>query len=240
MAAGEPITPRNSSEKDVAAGAIFDSSISHRSPGASRKSCSDLNASDLGWRTSVTSPPVVYAPSAAAGCGTLTTKFFLPLETSDTASGPAAFRPSIPLTSENVTTSPSSRSRSSSSTVCTRSLVVPSFSSTTTMCSTIALLMLSPVGSAHVNCSPRSTKTPAASPRTSARMKAIGGDAARQAASARSASSRERSIATTAVKADRSVGNAPVAVETATPGLSSCICCTQASARFLPASAGER
>ena len=41
LAAGEPMTMRNSSAKLVAAGAILDSSTSHRSPGERRKSCSE-------------------------------------------------------------------------------------------------------------------------------------------------------------------------------------------------------
>ena len=62
-------------------------------------------------RTSLTRPPLVYAPSVAAGAGTTTTKFFLPLLQSVTSSPPCVLRPSMPLTSEKVTVSPSSRSR---------------------------------------------------------------------------------------------------------------------------------
>ena len=76
LAAGEPITARNGSEKEVAALAIFDSSTSHSSPGALRKSWSDLNASVFGWRTSVISPPVRWSSRAAPGGSGNAKRFF--------------------------------------------------------------------------------------------------------------------------------------------------------------------
>ena len=109
------------------------------------------------------------------------------------------------------------------------------------MLSTIALLIVSPVGSVHVNCGARSTKTLPQRPRMSARMNAIGGDWARQKLSALIATSSGTSIATTIVYwPSCASGNAPSSACTATPGLSSCIWLTHAVARFLPASASDR
>ena len=107
--------------------------------------------------------------------------------------------------------------------------------------STIADLIASPVGSWQTNDGPRSTKTAPHSPRTSVRMNAIGGDAARHAASTASARSSGASTATTTWYCARpSIGKAPASAPTFTPGLSSCICRAHASARFFPSSAGVR
>ena len=124
---------------------------------------------------------------------------------------------------------------------CTRSLAPSVPAPSTVTDSTIADLIASPVGSWQTNDGPRSTKTAPHSPRTSVRMKAIGGDAARHAASTASARSSGASTATTTWYCARpSIGKAPASAPTFTPGLSSCICRAHASARFFPSSAGVR
>mmetsp|Transcript_37197 Transcript_37197/g.79258 ORF Transcript_37197/g.79258 Transcript_37197/m.79258 type:complete len:210 (+) Transcript_37197:133-762(+) len=103
LAAGVPMTARKSSEKDVAAGAILDSSTSQREPGAFMKSCSDLYTRCFGCRISARMPPIWYCcplSCAASAAGSSSFMRFLPLLTSRILRGPASLRAAIPLTSE--------------------------------------------------------------------------------------------------------------------------------------------
>mmetsp|Transcript_16886 Transcript_16886/g.28073 ORF Transcript_16886/g.28073 Transcript_16886/m.28073 type:complete len:331 (+) Transcript_16886:2324-3316(+) len=237
FAAGVPMTARNSSAKVVAAGDILDSSTSHNSPGSSRKSCNERHVSFLGWRCSVTKPPIWYVWRTAlpTAVGTFTSNIFLPLDTLLTGKGPAAFSTSMPTPSEKLTVSSSSNSSGSSSTHCTCNSV--SLSLLALICATMAVLIASPVESRQVKDGPRSTKTAPQRPCTSVRMKATGDVAVRQHSLTRSAAASGIPITTITLNScTRSRGNCPDSAVTWTPGLSSCICCTQACARFFPMS----
>lgn len=97
----------------------------------------------------------------------------------------------MPTTSLNVTKSPSWNSRRSSSTHVTRAGQPAETDATMPECGS------SPSGSWTVNAGPKSQKTLAKTPRASARMNAIGGDAARQISSIRFDSSSDALVSTT-------------------------------------------
>mmetsp|Transcript_11816 Transcript_11816/g.29898 ORF Transcript_11816/g.29898 Transcript_11816/m.29898 type:complete len:289 (+) Transcript_11816:1507-2373(+) len=210
---------------------ILEKSDSRNSPGFASASARVLKVSDLEGLNCVTMPPRANSPNWVLSSSS--SKWW-GLQVF-TRRGLPSFSCVMPSTSENTTMSPASNCRRSSSTHVT-SVGLPAL-----ILAMIPVWGSSPSTSSTVKEGPKSQKTLAKTPLTSALMKGMAGDWAWQNSFTRCASLSSMSVQTTALCAPSSASvSDPPAAETTTAGLRSCSLSLHAAARFLPTSAGVR